>query len=360
VDWYREHGYAFLVLSDHNVLSEGERWIAIGEGAGRYPPDRLAALRKRFGEAVAVRQSEGRTEMRLAPLADLRRAFERPGRFLMIQGEELTDWVQKIPVHHNVLDARRQMAPPGGATVRELLERTVRLVEEEEKRCGCDLLLHLNHPNYGWAVTAEDLAHVLGERFFEVYNGHRFAKNEGDATHPSAEKIWDIVLTLRLGELSGEPVFALATDDAHEYHEPSAVANPGRGWIVVRAPSLETTSILSAMRKGDFYASSGVALTDVVASKRALSVRVAAEPGVTYTTRFIGTRLAGGKPGPPGELLAASEGSSATYRFEGDELYVRATVVSSRLHPNGYLPTDHETAWVQPVVVQRLSRPSAQ
>ena len=43
------------------------------------------------------------------------------------------------------------------------------------------LLAHLNDPNYEWAVTAEDLAHVLGERFFEVYNGHRLVRNEGDA-----------------------------------------------------------------------------------------------------------------------------------------------------------------------------------
>ena len=25
--WYREHGYQFLVLSDHNGLSEGTKWI---------------------------------------------------------------------------------------------------------------------------------------------------------------------------------------------------------------------------------------------------------------------------------------------------------------------------------------------
>ena len=26
-DWYKTHGYHFLTLSDHTVLSEGERWI---------------------------------------------------------------------------------------------------------------------------------------------------------------------------------------------------------------------------------------------------------------------------------------------------------------------------------------------
>src|SRR5262245_37176519 len=29
-DWYKRHDYHFLALSDHNVLSEGERWIDAG------------------------------------------------------------------------------------------------------------------------------------------------------------------------------------------------------------------------------------------------------------------------------------------------------------------------------------------
>ena len=30
-DWYKSHGYQFLALSDHNVLSEGQRWMAAGD-----------------------------------------------------------------------------------------------------------------------------------------------------------------------------------------------------------------------------------------------------------------------------------------------------------------------------------------
>jgi hypothetical protein len=55
-------------------------------------------------------------------------------------------------------------------------------------------------------------------------------------------------------------------------------------------------------------------------------------------------------------LLQESTGPTATYSFKNDELYVRATVVSSRRHPNGYSPDDFETAWTQPVVVRRLGR----
>ena len=47
-DWYRQHGYHFLALTDHNVLAEGERWVAVTDKGNS-----AAALKKylaRFGE----------------------------------------------------------------------------------------------------------------------------------------------------------------------------------------------------------------------------------------------------------------------------------------------------------------------
>jgi hypothetical protein len=357
VDWYVSHGYDFLVLSDHNVIAEGEKWIPIGAEKKSISPARVEALRAKYGERVVTREREGRAEMRLRTLDEVRRDFERPGTFLMIRGEEITDW--STNVHHGLLNAPRTVAPASAGSARDALEKTVALAQAEEKRCGCPLLLHLNHPNYLWAVTPDDLAHVLGERYFEVYNGHRFAHNEGDAAHASTEKVWDLVNTARLTELGGDPLFGLATDDMHELHDFPSVTNPGRGWIVLRAPALTMPAILAAMKAGDFYASSGVALDDVVRGRHALTVKIAAQAGVTYTTRFYGTRVKDGERGAIGELLAEVEGSEATYRFKGDELYVRATVVSSRLHPNPYAKGDLETAWVQPVVVKRVA-PKAQ
>src|SRR5947209_2960382 len=49
-DWYKQHGYQFLTLSDHNTLSDGERWIDIPVGKGT----RELAVKKyaaRFGDA---------------------------------------------------------------------------------------------------------------------------------------------------------------------------------------------------------------------------------------------------------------------------------------------------------------------
>jgi len=49
-------------------------------------------------------------------------------------------------------------------------------------------------------------------------------------------------------------------------------------------------------------------------------------------------------------VLAEVEGPTPSYTFTGDELYVRARVVSSRLKENPYHEGEYETAWTQPVV----------
>ena len=103
--------------------------------------------------------------------------------------------------------------------------------------------------------------------------------------------MWDILLTERLAVLGKEPMFGLATDDSHNYHnEPKKLSHPGRGWVMVRAAKLEVGALIAAMEAGDFYASSGVTLSDVRREKDSLSIEIDAEPGVTYTTEFIGTR----------------------------------------------------------------------
>ena len=117
---------------------------------------------------------------------------------------------------------------------------------------------------------------------------------------------------------------------------------------MVRATQLEQDAILHAIQAGDFYATSGVFLEDFRADADGLSVDIQTQDGLTFRTEFIGTR--NGDGAEVGEVLAATDQDPAVYRFQGDERYVRARVVSSRLHPNPYAKGDHETAWVQPVL----------
>jgi hypothetical protein len=352
VAWYKELGYQFLVLSDHNIFQDTERWFPVTEpGEGRLGPAELDMLVKKFGaDAVELREIHGRQEMRLLTLSELAQRFEEPGQFLLVPGEEVTANFDGNPVHINAVNIAGLIPSLQRDSVSELLNDTLDAIAAHGVEHGRPVLAHLNHPNFGWGLTWQDVASMRSDQFFEVYNGHRGVRNHGDPDHPSTEEIWDLSLVLRLTELGLPLLYGVATDDTHHYHG-SPTAQPGRGWIMVRATDLESDSLVNAMKNGDFYASSGVSLSEVVRGQEMYRVEIEASPGVVYTTRFLGTRMQEGQLGTPGEVLMETTDNPAVYAFGGDELYVRAVVTSSVDHPNPYAEGDKEAAWAQPVQV---------
>ena len=218
-------------------------------------------------------------------------------------------------------------------------------MEEQAKRLGKPIVAHLNHPNFHYSFTGEQLAEVVEEQFFEVYNGHPGVNHLGDDRHPGVEQLWDIANTIRIGNLQSAPLFGVATDDSHTYH--GGNVSPGRGWIMVQAERLDANLLMEAMKRGDFYASSGVTLEKISFRKGIIELEIEEEKGVTYTTQFVGTRREEGAK--PGEEMDVSENLRPAYRLRGDELYVRAVVTSSRDHPNPSYPDQKEQAWTQPV-----------
>lgn len=369
VRWYRDHGYDFLALSDHNVLAVGERWIPADQRSGRVAYDAYLAT---FGdEWVETREdTAGGLEVRLKTLAEYRTLFEEPGRFLLIQAEEITDGFGGKPIHVNATNLVELIPPQGGRSVREVMQNNVDAVLRQRERTRRPMFPHLNHPNFGWAVTAEDLIALEGERFFEVYNGHPAVHNEGDSLRPSTERMWDIVLAERLSA-QRDVLYGVAVDDAHNYHDRGPTrANAGRGWVMVRASALTPAALITAMEGGDFYATTGVRLDDVRQDGEGIALVIGAEPGVTYRTQFIGTRRDYAPPTPLadpddsasvaylygddiGVTFAEVAGTRPAYAFRGDELYVRATVISSQPKENPYRPGEVEQAWAQPVVPGR-------
>lgn len=368
-DWYKRHDYQFLALTDHNVLADGVRWVdtEATDKAGRALP----RYRARFGESwVERRDHEGKPQVRLKPLSEYRSTLEEPGRYLLVPGEEISHRYAKAPVHINAVNLRDVVKPTNGGSVAETVLVNHRAVADQAKRTGWRTIAVLNHPNFGWGIRAEDMVLTEEVRFFEVFNGHPGVRNYGDDFHPGSERLWDVVLALRLGKHRLPVLYGLATDDAHGYHEFGVgKVNPGRGWIMVRAPYLSAEAIVGAMTAGDFYASSGVVLKDVQRTGDRLRLSIQPEPGVTYRTQFIATLRTASLASEPrrdadqkeldvtrvyssdiGKVVAESDELEPSYRLTGQELYVRAKVISSKPHPNPYQKGDVEVAWTQPVV----------
>jgi hypothetical protein len=277
VRWYREHGYNFVTLTDHNYLTS---------------VDGLNALHG----------------------AD--------GKFLVIKGEEVTDRFGEKPIHVNGLAPDSFIKPPGGNSVVNMVQNMVDAIRQGGGAPS------INHPNFGWAISGDELSQVQRTRLFEVFSGHPTVNNLGGGGVPGLEEVWDRILS------SGKLLYGIAVDDAHTFKRPEdkTAARPGTGWVVVRTPRLEARAIVDAVERGDFYGSTGVEMLSIDTSASAMTLRIKTQSSSKYRIQFIG-RL--------GRVLSEATASPATYPFKGDEGYVRAKVLES----NGAI------AWIQPVPV---------
>ncbi len=284
VKWYAEHGYNFLVLTDHDSITA---------------VDGLNSL------------------------------YGKEGSFLIIRGEEVTDRFDKKPYHVNGLGVESVVKPQNGQGVVINLQRNVNAIRAAKG------IPQINHPNFGWAITAADLKRLENVKLFEVYSGHPLINYLGGGRSPGTEEIWDAVLS------SGKLLYGVATDDSHHFKRigDRTAATPGHGWVMVRASNLSPEAILAAMERGDFYASTGVELADYTASEKEISLTIKEErgSGSRYRVQFIGNG---------GRILKEAPASPAVYRFHGDEVYVRAKVIES----NGKI------AWTQPVFIEKRRR----
>lgn len=359
--WYVEHDYNFLALSDHNTLSSGMRWMPLAKIQARSDKGVLDRYRQRFGDSwVETRPIDSSdsgpsaNEVRLKPLNEFRALVEQAGSFIMIQGEEISGSAEGKPVHMNVTNVEAVIKPINGDTARESMTNNIRQVREQEARSGREMMIHLNHPNFYYAVTAEDLAHVVEEQFYEVYNGHPGVNHRGDDSHISVEQIWDVANAIRLSVLDAAPMFGIGTDDSHEYHG-MAGSRPGRGWVMVRAEYLTPEHLIKALKRGDFYASSGVELDDVRfdASQKELRLSIRPQAGVTFKTEFIASLADapedGALPKTIGKVMATSDSLTPSYTMTGKELYVRAVVTSSQVPVDPAFEGQFQQAWTQPV-----------
>jgi hypothetical protein len=297
VRWYREHNYNFVAVTDLNFYT---------------PPEGLKAL------------------------------FDAPGRFLVVPGLELS----KSPLQpgNKIVDTiGLGVAGPAelatGDTVAAVLDSEAKAIR---KAGGLPIAAH---PNLTYALTQQDLLasdEGPGPRFFEVWNTEPGMNNLGGGGKPSTEQIWDAVLS------AGRVMYATAVDDSHHFYEfissreaQAPLSNPGKAWIMVRAPELTLRALKEALERGDFYATTGVVLQSYEISAQEIRI------GLSDQTHDLGWSLPGANPelyrtefiGQGGKVLKTDESLAPRYQFSGTELYVRARITSS----------DGEFAWTQPV-----------
>jgi len=386
--WYKENGFHFVALSDHDRPPVGEMWKEIGVVDNQHNispmvhPRIIEKYRQKYGKDwVETREHDGRTEVRLKPVEEFGPLLSESQRFLVMPSHQIYSQAEDENGRaHSTnpgvawLDIANSVSPitAGRGDPSDALQQTVDRVQQIADSTGREMLLGLAHPNYAWQLTVDDIVGIDGLRFMEIYTGLAQCNSNGDSLRCSVERMWDILLTRRLAELDKPVIYALASDDAHTFLPIEGTPNwgkPGRGWIMVRAKYLTPESLFRAMQRGDFYASSGVTLKDIQYGERSLSVSIQGEAGVTYTTQYIGTRTGYDPTSRPvldesgqplrstrrysdqiGQILYESRELESKYSLAGDEIYVRARIVSDRPHPDPSWNGQTKAAWTQPIV----------
>ncbi|HUU29095.1 MAG TPA: CehA/McbA family metallohydrolase [archaeon] len=280
--WYKEQRYNFVVITDHDFVTSVQGLNAV---------------------------------------------FAAEDKFLVLSGEEVSGKLEdktgrSLPVHLNAINLEKTIPPLGGESVLEVLQNNIDAIN----RSGA--LAQINHPNFRWALGLDQMYAAQNYKIFEIANFSTNCNDAGGGGLIGTEALWDSLLT------RGKLAYGVASDDTHELKSwGPGYSNPGRGWVWVRCDKLTAEGIVTALDRGDFYASTGVTLKDIKITDKSYTVEIEKpERGETrYTVCFIGRT---------GKVLGQSYENPAVYRITGREGYVRAKVIDS----NGF------AAWTQPVM----------
>lgn len=294
IRWYESRGYDFIVLTDHNKVTEVD---------AAAPTPGLPATRV--------------PERGLIVFAGIELTHNPVG--CLPAGDDSG----KCRIHVNLLGVTGR--PEGKVkwaaySARERVAKYQAALVQQQTLGG---VAQINHPSWFWGMTGDVLAELARRGFplVEIANV-QFAKwNAGDATHPSLEALWDDALG------RGVTLWGVATDDAHDYSERPGVEYPAGGaWVTVKARR-EPQAILDALATGRFYASTGVVLERAERDGDELVVEVAAGERGRYTIEMIEN----------GKRVERVVGRSARRAVPATG-YLRAVVTRG----------DGKRAWVQP------------
>jgi hypothetical protein len=227
IEWYQAHGYAFLAITDHNRLTEAERYPSLQNGS-----------------------------------------------FRLINGEEVSMYSGGRQVHVNALCTKTKI---GGGTFSSPAEALAWATTRVAAEGGVAVV---NHPNFDRAVQPTDVLAAGAASGIEIVSGHPHVHSFGGDDRLSNEALWDYALT------AGARVMGVGVDDLHQLRiDADPAANAGRAWVQVFGARNEPGALCEALRQGRFYSSNGATIRRIAVTDTTYSVWPN-EPGAKV--RFFG------------------------------------------------------------------------
>lgn len=328
-NWYYNHGYNVLCISDHDAFGD--------QDGGRHSSkmfqndtiihdwDGDGFIHKEFlyssGKEAYVRDY-GKPA---PPWVVEKWNLEKPGEMIFLNGVESSFGHP----HMNVINH------PEGRIGRP--RSSYSFINTVQASGGIVFLNHMPYWN-GDAYRVYNNKYMKFLNGLEVINGAQardyrwgFKKVGSDI----ADGLWTGCLD------AGMEIWGFGNDDAHNILEDKDFASAGSAWNMIWAKELTRAGIMDAIKAGAFYATCGVIVDSMKITADSITV-------VSKNAKHIKVIGSGGK------LLKSVDDSRLVYVLRGDEIWIRIILWNdSPCYPNDKIKI-LQMAWLQPIFIEKL------
>ena len=293
---YREQGYHFLTISDHDLYSDYRE---------EFDCDEFIILPALEASAVLYKDERKNRAERLK----IHHIHGILGNCKMQENAKkgVFSHLERYPV-------REYVGTWDGAKAAQELQ-------DDLKAHGC--ITVYNHPVWS-RVSEEEFIHTEGITALEIYN---YGTVNESATGFDSQH-WDVLLR------NGKHVFATASDDNHN---DGIIKDSFGGYIMVKAEQLDHEAIVGSILSGNYYSTSGPMIYDWGIRDQKVYVKCSSVERVNI--------IAGNYINAGGVVMAESGKDDITYiefPLAGNEEYVRIECIDC----NG------NTAWSNPIFLR--------
>ncbi len=273
---------------------------------GAWPPDKVVDEYKANGYDFLFITDHGK----VTDVSGLSR-----DRLLVLSGSELDIGKSELgySYHFVALNLKETISVSTITSAQELID----LIREK----GAEVIVA--HP-YWSGLTVNDIINLEGHIGVEIFNSTCFfsiAKGYSVAH-------WDEML------IRGKRLWGFAVDDTHQHftdHRPIDVCN---AWIMAKLPQLTEQEVMSAIKLGHFYSSTGPSIHDI-------SIKDGKVFASTSEVKIINF-IADAHNGESFTAVGTGSLTSAEYRLRGSERYIRVECFDE----------GGRTAWSNPVLIK--------
>lgn len=290
VQLYKDAGYHFLAISDHNIFSDYR---------SRFDCEDFIILPAMEASAVLYRDESKKVLLKVHHIHGI------------LGNEQMQKETKKgLFTHLQRYPEWEYFGNWDGAEVAQKLQ-------DELAARGC--LTIYNHPVWS-RVREDEFIHTKGLTALEIYN---YGTVNESATGYDALR-WDVMLQ------NGSRIYATASDDNHNREVEDSLG----GYIVVKAEELSHEAVIQAILTGNYYSSSGPAIHDWGIKDGVAYVKCSPVSRVNF--------MAGNHVNAGLSVLSETGEDELTYAefpLRGDEAYVRVECVDQY----------GKTAWSNPI-----------